>query len=80
METEDDFKRRLFWGCINNLTSKSERAAEERGVSALQTANNARDEICPHCGAELSLLNVAHGKRLCSICGMLTAGKLSPVA
>jgi hypothetical protein len=77
---DSTLKKRLFNNCIKRLTERSVRAAEERGVAALQTANNARDEICPHCGAEHSLLNVAHGKRLCSICGMLTAGKLSPVA
>jgi ribosomal protein S27AE len=70
METEDDFKRRLFNDCIDSLTSKSLRSAEDSGMDTLQTANNERAEICPHCGAEHSLLNVEHGKRLCSICGL----------
>jgi uncharacterized paraquat-inducible protein A len=64
---EDDFKRKLFWDCIERLGQKGCESAAKLAENALHVKQHTQPAKCPRCGA---MLMTFQGKpdRFCIVC------------
>jgi len=72
---DSDFKRKLFWECIDNLGSKGRSSAAKLAEPALHIPQQGQHKICPQCGGNLVEMYQAD-VYICNDCGIKVTGKL----
>ena len=67
---DSDFKRKLFWGCIDNLGSKGSSSAAKLAEPALYIPQHSQPEICPPCKGDgyIDIDGGAGGDDICRTC------------
>lgn len=63
---DSDFKRKLFWACIDNLGKKGRIGAAIQAVEKPNAPQHGQPKICPRCKAVLS---TESGFDVCDNCG-----------